>query len=81
MQAVAEANGFTLDHAVKTTVFLTDMGDFGAVNEAYAKFFTGDFPARSCVAVHQLPRGAKMEIEATYFKADTKDSAEQGLFA
>ena len=68
LQAVAEANGFTLADAVKTTVFLTDMGDFAEVNKVYAKYFTGEHPARSCVAVHQLPKGAKFEVEAIFYK-------------
>ena len=50
-------------------VFLTDMGDFAGVNEVYSRFFTADEPpARSCVAVRQLPKGAKFEIEAVFFK-------------
>jgi 2-iminobutanoate/2-iminopropanoate deaminase len=48
---------------VKTTVFLTDLADFAAMNEVYARFFTGDFPARSTVQVAALPRGAAVEIE------------------
>ena len=52
MRAVAHNNGFTLNDCVKTLVFLTDMSDFAAVNEAYAEFFPGDdVPARSCVTV------------------------------
>ena len=68
LKALAESNGFSLNNAVKTTVFLTDMGDFAAVNSVYARYFTGEYPARSCVAVHQLPKGAKFEIEAVFFK-------------
>ena len=49
---------------VKTTVFLTSMGDYGAVNKMYSRFFEGHKPARSCVAVKELPRGAVFEIEA-----------------
>ena len=52
MKIIVEANGFTLNDAIKTTVFLTDMADFAGVNEVYAKHFTGEYPARSCVAVH-----------------------------
>ena len=47
----------------KTTVFMTDLGDFAAMNEVYARYFTADFPARSTVQVAALPRGAKVEIE------------------
>ena len=50
-------------HVVKTTVFLTDLSDFAAMNEVYARYFTADFPARSTVQVAALPRGAKVEIE------------------
>jgi len=49
---------------VKTTVFLTDMADFQAVNSVYAETFKSDAPARSCVAVASLPKGARVEIEA-----------------
>ena len=61
--AVLKANGMTFAHVVKTTVFLADMADFGAMNSVYAKFFTQPFPARSTVAVAGLPRGAAVEIE------------------
>jgi len=62
MKAVLEAAGSSLEKVVKTTCFLADMGDFAAFNEVYAKYFTGK-PARSCVAVSALPRGALVEIE------------------
>ena len=62
--AVLEANGLTPADVVKTNVFLVRMDDFAAMNEEYAKVFTTDFPARSAVAVHQLPTGAVFEIEA-----------------
>ena len=61
--AVLKANDMTFTHVVKTTVFLTSMGDFAAMNAVYAKFFTEPFPARSTVAVVGLPRGAQVEIE------------------
>lgn len=61
--AVLKANDMTFTHVVKTTVFLTSMGDFPAMNAVYAKFFTEPFPARSTVAVVGLPRGAQVEIE------------------
>lgn len=63
LKAVLEAAGSSLAKVVKTTCFLADMGDFAAFNEVYAKHFTGK-PARSTVAVRQLPRGALVEIEA-----------------
>ena len=62
IDAVLKAAGCDFTHVVKTTCFLTDMGHFTAFNEIYAKYFTGK-PARSCVAVSALPRGALVEIE------------------
>lgn len=64
LKAVLEAGGSDMDHVLKTTVFLTDMEDYGKVNEIYATFFQGDPPARSAVAVKGLPLGALVEIEA-----------------
>ena len=61
--AILAAAGSGFDKVVKTTCFLADMGDFAAFNEVYAKFFTSK-PARSCVAVKTLPKGALCEIEA-----------------
>ena len=61
--AILEAAGVTLDDVFKTTCFLADMGDFAAFNEVYAKYFTSK-PARSCVAVKDLPKGVLCEIEA-----------------
>ncbi len=62
--AVLEAAGSGVEKIVKTTIFLADLGDFAAVNEAYAAYFTGDAPARSCVQVARLPKDARIEIEA-----------------
>ena len=59
---LAEA-GCTLADIVKTTIFLKDLNDFAAVNAVYAKAFTEPFPARSCVQVAAIPKGAKLEIE------------------
>ena len=64
LQAVLEAGGASLKTVVKTTCFLSDMGDFVAFNGVYARFFTGDCPARSCVAVKTLPKGVLVEVEA-----------------
>ncbi len=64
LRAVLEAAGSNLDKVVKTTVFLTDLGDFPAVNKVYAEMFGGHTPARSTVQVARLPKGAKVEIEA-----------------
>ena len=61
--AILEAAGSSLDKVVKTTCFLANMSDFAAFNEVYAKYFTSK-PARSCVAVKDLPKGALCEIEA-----------------
>lgn len=60
--AVLTASGSSYEKAVKTTCFLADMSDFSAFNEVYAKYFTGK-PARSCVAVKELPKGVKVEVE------------------
>ncbi len=61
--AILEAAGAGFDKVFKTTCFLADMGDFAAFNEVYAKYFTSK-PARSCVAVKDLPKGVLCEIEA-----------------
>lgn len=69
VKAILEAAGLTMDHVVKTTVFLQDMGDFAAMNAVYAEFFTeGNYPARSAVEVAKLPKGALVEIEAICLK-------------
>ena len=60
--AVLGEAGSSFEKAVKTTCFLADMADFAAFNEVYAKYFTGK-PARSCVAVKSLPKGALVEVE------------------
>ena len=62
-KAILEMAGLNLSSVVKTTVFLADMGDFAAMNEVYAQFFSAPFPARSAVAVKTLPKGALVEIE------------------
>ena len=64
LKAVVEAAGLTLANVVKTTVFLADINDFAAINAIYADYFTGEAPARSCVQVAALPKGALFEIEA-----------------
>ncbi|MFQ5593022.1 MAG: RidA family protein [Anaerolineae bacterium] len=64
LSAVLEAAGTSLDKVVKTTVFLSDLNDFGAMNEVYAEFFTDHPPARSAVQVARLPLDALIEIEA-----------------
>ena len=62
-KAILSAAGLGLEKVVKTTVFLADMGDFAAMNEVYAQFFSAPYPARSAVAVKALPKGALVEIE------------------
>ena len=64
---LAEA-GCGYEDVVKTTVLLADIADFGPMNEVYAKFFTGACPARAAFAVRDLPKGAKVEIEAIAVK-------------
>ncbi len=64
LKAVVEAAGLTLANVVKTTVFLADINDFAAINAIYANYFIGEAPARSCVQVAALPKGALFEIEA-----------------
>ena len=63
MGAILEAAGVGFDKVIKTTCFLANMSDFAAFNEVYAKYFISK-PARSCVAVKDLPKGALCEIEA-----------------
>ncbi len=63
LKAVLEKAGASLGSVIKTTCFIHDMADFAAFNEVYAQYFTGK-PARSCVAVKTLPKGALVEIEA-----------------
>jgi 2-iminobutanoate/2-iminopropanoate deaminase len=64
LSAVLEAGGSSLSKVIKTTCFLADMNDFAAFNEVYAKYFS-EKPARSTVAVRQLPKSVLVEIEAT----------------
>lgn len=63
VKAILDDQKLSFAHVVKTTVFLTNLADFAAMNEVYAKYFTSDFPARSTVQVAALPRGANVEIE------------------
>jgi 2-iminobutanoate/2-iminopropanoate deaminase len=63
IKAILDDRKLTFTNVVKTTVFLTDLADFAAMNETYAKYFTADFPARSTVQVAGLPKGAHVEIE------------------
>jgi 2-iminobutanoate/2-iminopropanoate deaminase len=63
LKGVVEAAGSSLQHAVRTTVFLADMNDFTAMNEVYARYFAAHPPARSTVEVSRLPRNARVEID------------------
>lgn len=66
---ILESEGYTMADVVKTTVLLADIADFAAMNEVYATFFEGAFPARSAFQVAAVPKGAKLEIEAIAYKA------------
>jgi 2-iminobutanoate/2-iminopropanoate deaminase len=63
IQAILDDQHLSFANVVKTTVYLTNLADFAAMNEVYARYFTADFPARSTVQVAALPRGALVEIE------------------
>jgi len=73
--AVLEAENLTFDHVVKTTIFLTNLGDFQTVNEVYGSYFKQDPPARSTVQVSALPRGANVEIEVIAAAAEADQAA------
>lgn len=62
-QSVLKVAGLDLSHVIKTTVFLSDMADFAAMNEVYAEFFNEPYPARSAIAVKTLPKNALVEVE------------------
>ena len=62
-QAILQSEGLDLNHVVKTTVLLSDIANFGPMNEVYAEFFNEPFPSRSAFAVRDLPKGALVEIE------------------
>jgi 2-iminobutanoate/2-iminopropanoate deaminase len=63
LKTILAAAGLGFEHVVKTTIFLTDMGDFAAVNEVYRRYVGEPYPARSTIAVAALPMGARVEIE------------------
>lgn len=68
MKGLLEDAGTSLDKVIKTTVFIKDMNDFSRVNEVYASYFDGDYPARSCVEVARLPKDVLIEVEAIAYK-------------
>jgi len=68
LSAVLGEAGLTLAHVLKTTVYVTDLANFGAVNTVYAEFFNSPYPARACVQVAALPKAAPVEIDAIAFR-------------
>ena len=68
LKAVLEAAGCSMDSVAKTTVFISDMDQFGAINAVYEQYFSRPYPARSCVQVAKLPKGVGIEIEAVATK-------------
>jgi 2-iminobutanoate/2-iminopropanoate deaminase len=74
--AILKAEGLGFDHVVKTTIFLTNLGDFQTVNEIYGSYFKQDPPARSTVQVAALPKGANVEIEVIAVADESGASAE-----
>jgi len=68
LKAILESQNLKLSNVVKTTIYLTNMGDFGAMNKIYAEYFTNDFPARATVGIQSLPKNARVEIEAIAIK-------------
>ena len=68
IKAILEKEGSSMGKIVKTTIYLKDLADFAVVNQVYASFFSGAYPARSCFEVAALPKGAKVEIEAIAVK-------------
>jgi 2-iminobutanoate/2-iminopropanoate deaminase len=74
IRAVLAEAGASFEHVVKTTIFLTDIGDFSAVNEVYAGYLSAPFPARSTVAVAALPKSALVEIEMVALLPDEEQA-------
>lgn len=64
IKAILQEAGFSLENVIRCGIFVTDLADFATVNEVYASFFEGDYPARATVQVAALPLGAKVEIDA-----------------
>ena len=69
LNAILVHAGYSFNDVVKASIFLSDMGDFAAVNEVYAQYFTDNQPARECVAVKTLPRNVNVEISVIAWKA------------
>jgi len=68
IKAILTEAGIDFSHVIKTSIFLTDMGNFAQVNEVYGTYFTNDFPARETVQVAGLPKGVNVEITVTAIK-------------
>lgn len=68
LKALVEESGSSMDKVVKTTVFIKDMNDFAKINEVYARYFTDNYPSRSCVEVARLPKDVLIEVEAIAIK-------------
>ena len=64
ISAILQADGLNLENVIKTTVYLSDLDDFARMNQVYEKYFSQNKPARACVQVAALPKGAKVEIDA-----------------
>ncbi|MEE3253357.1 MAG: RidA family protein [Nitrospinota bacterium] len=64
LEAILVKDGLNLNNVIKTTVYLSDLGDFSKMNQVYERFFSDNRPARACVQVAALPKGAKVEIDA-----------------
>jgi len=69
IKAILAEAGIDFNHVIKTSIFLTDMGNFAQVNEVYGTYFTNDFPARETVQVAGLPKGVNVEITVTAIKS------------
>lgn len=68
LKAILQEAGYSMANVVKTTVYLADIGEFGAMNEVYAEFFTAPYPARAAFQVAALPKNARVEIECVAVK-------------
>ena len=68
IENILAENGMTMENVIKTSVFLSDLSDFAAMNEVYASRFNAPYPARSCVEVAAIPKGCKVEIECIAVK-------------
>lgn len=68
LRSIVESSGYRMSDCVRVTLYLTDLSDFGTVNEVYAGFFSAPFPARSCVGVSSIPKGASMEADAIFVR-------------